>query len=155
MDYPSAIIGALVGGLMTYLTAIKKLKYESRRDAYLAFLDLRIKGNYPIPGGRATDLQFIQELLLAQNKIDLIGSERIKEISLRAIVALYPNMKFGNEKYKTRDNLTKDEIVIKLTKELDVLDRWKAFENICDNELKPVIQKELESRWQFWKRGQS
>ena len=51
----AALLGALVGGIITYLVAYKGQKYELRRDAYLALIELRIRGGYPSPVGWRLD----------------------------------------------------------------------------------------------------
>jgi len=146
----STLIGVIVGGLITYLVTFERQKYELRRDTYLAFIGFRIKGSYPSSVEWIEDRQFRQDLLLAKYKIDLIGSARIKEISSRAVAALFPDIQIVEDRYKTWPVLTKVEKVITA---IDYPGRWGAFQKICDNELKPAIQKELESWWQFWRRG--
>lgn len=142
----SALLGAIVGGSITYLVAYKRQKYELRRDAYLAFLNLRIEGCYPSQIGWTKTPTFSRELFLAKYKIDLIGSKQIKVITARAIRALYPNAKLIGEGYDIEvPSLDKEKIV----SELDTKGRWSAFETICDNELKPAVQEELENWWPF------
>jgi hypothetical protein len=143
----SALIGAIIGGSVTYLVAYKRQKYELRRDAYLAFLECRIEGCYPSPIEWTKIPTFSRELLLAKYKIDLVGSKNIKVIAAVAVRALYPNAKFiGEGEDDKREVLSNIE---KLTSELDIQRRWKAFETICDNKLKPAVQEELENWWPF------
>lgn len=142
----SALFGALVGGSITYFVAYKRQKYELRRDAYLAFIDLRIKGGYPSPVGWTKDPLFSRELYLAKYKIDLIGSKQIKEISTKMVLALYPDSQIVDDEYKPKTTPTSVE---KATVMLDISGRWNKFKDICDEELKPAIQKELESWWPF------
>ncbi|MDD2835606.1 MAG: hypothetical protein PHY05_05595 [Methanothrix sp.] len=142
----SALFGALVGGSITYFVAYKRQKYELRRDAYLAFIDLRIKGSHPSPVGWTKDPFFSRELFLAKYKIDLIGCNQIKELSTKMILALYPDAPIIDDEYKPTATLTEGE---KAKMMLDTTGRWNTFKNICDKELKPAIQKELESWWPF------
>lgn len=143
----SALIGAIIGGSVTYLVAHKRQKYELRRDAYLAFLECRIEGCCPSPIGWTEISTFSQELLLAKYKIDLVGSKRIKVIAARAVRALYPNAKFiGEGEDDKREVLSCPE---KFKLELRYQRRWEAFETICDNQLKPAVQDELENWWPF------
>jgi hypothetical protein len=132
----SALFGALVGGSITYFVAYKRQKYELRRDAYLAFIELRIKGSYPSPVGWTKDPLFSRELLLARYKIDLIGSKNIKNTVNKMVGTLFPDAPIDDE-YKPITPLENPS------------ERWDAFKNICDQELKPAIQKELESWWPF------
>lgn len=142
----SALLGALVGGSITYFVTYKRQKYELRRDAYLAFIELRIKGNYPSPLGWTKDPLFSRELFFAKYRIDLIGSKQIKEISAKMILALYPDSQIIDDGYKPRVTFTDVE---KAEMMLDVSGRWNAFKTICDIELKPAIQEEFESWWPF------
>jgi hypothetical protein len=143
--FVSALLGAIIGGLTTYFVAYRRQKYELRRDAYLAFIDLRIKGGYPSPVGWTKDPLFSRELFLAKYKIDLIGSKQIKEISTKMVLALYPNAQIIDDEYKPKETPTEVEILAATLSN----SRWDAFKNICDKELKPAIQKELESWWPF------
>lgn len=143
----SALIGAIIGGSVTYLVAYKRQKYELRRDAYLAFLECRIEGCYPSPIGWTKIPTFSQELFLAKYKIDLVGSKRIKVIAARAVRALYPNAKFIGEGEDDKKIFASN--IEKITSELDIQRRWNEFEAICDDQLKPAVQDELENWWPF------
>ena len=142
----SALFGALVGGSITYFVTYKRQKYELRRDAYLALIELRIKGGYPSTVGWTKDPLFSRELYFSKYRIDLIGSKQIKEISAKMILALYPDSQIIDDEYKPKVTLTNVE---KAKMVLDVSGRWKAFITICDTELKPAIQEEFESWWPF------
>lgn len=132
-----ALLGALVGGAATYLIGYKQRIYELRRDAYLAFIELRIKGSYPSPKNWTKDPLFSRELFLAKYKIDLIGSKKIKKIVNEMVGSLYPDAPGIEEKYKP-------------TIAIDDPDkRWAAFTTRCDEILKPTIQEELEDWWPF------
>ena len=112
----SALLGALVGGTATYWIGYKQRIYDLRRDAYLDFIELRIKGSYPSPHGWKLDRNphFSRDLFLAKYKIDLIGSKRIKKIANGMIGALYPDAPV-EEEYKPPSQIE------------DPNARWKAF----------------------------
>lgn len=141
--FGSTLLGAFAGGAITYFVAYQRQKYELRRDAYFAFLDLLIEGRYPGSTVWSKNPQFKRDLYIAHSKIDLTGSKKIKEISTKMILTLYPDI-------QTLKTLTMSE---KATEALqfNTPDKWKAFENICDEDLKPAIRRELERWWQFWK----
>lgn len=133
----SALLGAMVGGAVTYWIGCKQRTYELRRDAYLAFIELRIKGGYPSPQGwkLGHNPHFSRDLFLAKYKIDLIGSEKIKGIVNAMIGALYPDAPDIEEEYKPTSRIEDDDA------------RWNTFTTKCDRELKPAIKMELEEWW--------
>jgi hypothetical protein len=133
----SALLGAFVGGAATYLIGYKQRIYELRRDAYLAFIELRITGSHPSPKQWTKEPLFSRDLLIAKYKIELIGSEEIKEIVNEMVGLLYPDAPDIEEKYKPSPAID------------DPDERWKAFAALCDEKLKPTIQKELEEWWPF------
>jgi hypothetical protein len=143
----SALFGALVGGSVTYLVAYKRQKYELRREAYLAFLELRIEGNFPNPVEWTKIRTFSQKLFLAKYKIDLVGSKRISEIASKALYTLYPEEEIFGDNIYTDMNKTFSSDLERKTLELQILHRWFAFITICDEELKPAIKEELRM-WQ-------
>jgi len=140
------LFAVLVGGLITYLVAYKRQKYELRRDAYLAFIGLRIKGSHPTFVEWTKNSRFREELFLAWYKIDLIGSKCIKKISTKMVLTLFPKAEIIDDKYKIWYSLTETERAHKV---FDIEGSWNEFKNICDYELKPEIKKELESWWPF------
>lgn len=135
----SALFGALVGGSITYFVAYRRQKYELRRDAYLALIELRISGNYPSPAGWRLDHNphFSRDLYFAKYRIDMIGSKKIKRIANEMIGLLYQDGTDIEEEYRPSTRIEEPEA------------RWTAFKAKCDNELKPAVQKELESWWPF------
>jgi len=129
-----ALFGAIAGGVITYIVTYQRQKYEVRRDAYFAFLDFGIEGRYP------QDPQFKRDLLIAQSKIELIGSKQIKEVSTKMVHTLYPDVQ----------TLTMVEKVVELC-QFNTSDKWEAFEHICNEDFKPTLRKELGRWWRFWK----
>jgi hypothetical protein len=134
----SALFGAAIGGSVTYFVAYKRQKYELRRDAYLALIELRIKGSYPSPVGWRLDRNptFSREIFFAKYKIDMIGSKKIKKIANEMVGLLYPNSEI-EEEYRPSEPIEEPQ------------ERWDAFKHKCDTELKPAIKEELEGWWPF------
>lgn len=117
-------IGVLLGDFREY----KKQKYKLRYEGYRAFSDLCIKGTIPSHFGWMNDPLFRQEFCLAKHNIDLNGSKQIKEILNKMEHKLYPATAAEMDK---------------------VIDRASIFRTIFANELKPAMQKELESWWNY------